>query len=56
MALRKNVLQEDNILCELYADTRSDVSDNSDNMEIYSAEGKNLEDSVITFRRNLRPQ
>jgi len=31
MALRKNVLQEDDILCELYADTRSDVSDNSDN-------------------------
>ena len=31
MALSKNVLQEDDILCELYADTRSDVSDNSDN-------------------------
>ena len=30
MALSENVLQEDNILCELYADTRSDVSDNSD--------------------------
>jgi len=25
MALRRNVLQEDNILCELYVDTRSDV-------------------------------
>ena len=31
MTLLKNVLQEDNILCELYADTRSDVSDISDN-------------------------
>jgi len=31
MALRRNVLQEDDILCELYADTHSDVSDYSDN-------------------------
>jgi len=31
MALRRNVLQEDNILCELYADTCSDVSVYSDN-------------------------
>ena len=30
MALRRNVLQEDVILCELYADARSDVSDYSD--------------------------
>ena len=30
MALRRNVLQEDDILCELYADTRSDASDYSD--------------------------
>jgi hypothetical protein len=30
MALRRSVLQDD-ILCELYVDTRSDVSDNSDN-------------------------
>jgi hypothetical protein len=29
MALRRNFLQEDDILCELYADTRSDVSDYS---------------------------
>ena len=27
MALRRNVLQEGDILCELYADTHSDVSD-----------------------------
>ena len=31
MVVCKNVLQEDDILCELYADTHSDVSDNSDN-------------------------
>jgi len=31
MALHKNVLQADNILHEFYADTCSDVSDNSDN-------------------------
>ena len=31
MALRRTVLQEDDIMCELYADTRSDVSDYSDN-------------------------
>jgi hypothetical protein len=30
MALRRNVMQEDDILCELYAYTRSDVSDFSD--------------------------
>jgi len=30
MALHRNVLQEENILCELYVDTRSDVSDYSD--------------------------
>jgi len=31
MALRRNVLRQDDILCELYADTRSDVSVYSDN-------------------------
>ena len=31
MALRKIVLEADDILHELYANTRSDVSDNSDN-------------------------
>jgi hypothetical protein len=38
MALCRNVLQEDNILCELYVDTRSDVSDYSDseNLARYS--------------------
>jgi hypothetical protein len=36
MALRRNVLQEDDILCALYADTRSDVSDYSDNESLDS--------------------
>ena len=31
MALHRNVLQEGDILCELYVDTRSDVSNYSDN-------------------------
>jgi hypothetical protein len=36
MALRRNVLQEDDILCELYVDTRSDVSDYSDDESLDS--------------------
>jgi len=36
MALHRNVLQEDNILCELYGDTRSDVSDYSDSESLDS--------------------
>jgi len=36
MALRRNVLEEDDILCELYADTRSDVSEYSDNESLDS--------------------
>ena len=36
MALRRNILQEDDILCELYADTHSDVSDYSDNESLDS--------------------
>ena len=31
MALQRNVLQEDDILCELYLDTHSIFSDYSDN-------------------------
>ena len=31
MALRRSVLKGTNILCELYVDTRSDVSANSGN-------------------------
>ena len=36
MALRRYVLQQDDILCELYADTRSDVSDYSDSESLGS--------------------
>jgi hypothetical protein len=36
MALRRNALQEDNILCELYADTRYDISVYSDNESLDS--------------------
>jgi len=36
MVLCRNVLQEDDILCELYVDTRSDVSDYSDNESVDS--------------------
>jgi hypothetical protein len=31
MAMHRNVLKEDDILCELYSDTHCDVSDYSDN-------------------------
>jgi len=36
MALHRNVLLEDDILCELYADTHFDVSDYSDNENLDS--------------------
>jgi hypothetical protein len=36
MALRGNVLQQGDILCELYMDTRSDVPDYSDNESLDS--------------------
>jgi len=36
MVSHRNVLQEDDILCELYADTRSDVSEYSDNESLDS--------------------
>jgi len=36
MALHRNVLEEDNILHELYVDTHSDVSDYSDNENLDS--------------------
>ena len=36
MAMHRNVLQEDDILYELYADTCSDVSDYSDNESLDS--------------------
>jgi hypothetical protein len=36
MALRRNVLQEDDILCELCVDTRSDIPDYSDSVSLDS--------------------
>jgi hypothetical protein len=36
MAVHRNVLQEDYILCELYADTRSNFSDYSDSESLDS--------------------
>jgi len=36
MALHRNVLQEENIFCELHADTCSEVSDYSDNESLDS--------------------
>jgi len=68
MAVRRNVLQEDDILCELYSDTRSDVSDYSDSeSDIPTSSRKQLQSSVvvvtsdsktsvITFRQKLRPK
>ena len=72
MALCRNVLQEDDILCELYSDTRS-VSEYSDSeisgsdSDIPTSSRKQLqssvvvvtsdsETSVITFRQKLRPK
>jgi len=36
MALRRNVLKEDNVLCELYVDTHSVFSDYTDNESLDS--------------------
>jgi len=46
MALRRNVLQEDDILSELYADTRSDVSDYSDS-DVPTSSRKQFQSSVV---------
>jgi len=59
MALRSTVLNEDNILCELYVDTCSDVSDNGEN-EILDSDSnvpttslhKQLRPSAIVFTSN----
>jgi len=53
MALCRNVLQEDDILCELYSDTRSDVSDYNDSessdsdRDIPTSSRKQLQSSVV---------
>ena len=52
MVVRRNVLQEDDILCELYVDRSSDVSDFSDSG---SLDSDNERDSDIpTSSRKLR--
>jgi hypothetical protein len=50
MALCKNGLQEDDVLCELYADTRSDVSDSSDNGSL----DNDSDVSTTSSRKQLR--
>ena len=52
MALCRNVLQEDDILCELYADTRSDVSDSSDNESLDSDSDSDV--SATSSRKQLQ--
>jgi hypothetical protein len=53
MALHRNVLQEDDILCELYADACSDVSDNSDNESFDSdSSQKQLRSSAIVVSKS----
>ena len=56
MASHRSVLKEDDILCELYADTRSDVSDDSDSEILESdsdvpttSSGKQLRPFAIVF-------
>ena len=56
LALHKNVLQADNIFHELYTDTHSDVSDNSDSESLdrdsdvsATSSRKQLRSSVIVF-------
>ena len=50
MALHRNVLQDDDILCELYVDTRSDVSDYSDNESF----GSDSDVSTTSSHKQLR--
>jgi len=54
MALHRNVLQEDDILCELYVDTRSDVSDSSDNESLDSDSDSDSDISTTSSRKQLR--
>jgi hypothetical protein len=50
MAVRKNVLQEDDILHELYADTCSDVSDSSNSESL----DRDSDVSATSSRKQLR--
>jgi hypothetical protein len=58
--LRRNVPQENDILCELYADTLSEVSDNSDNESLDSDSDvpttslcKQLRSSAVVVTREI---
>ena len=51
MAVHRNVLKEDDILCELYLDTCSDVSDYSDNESLDSV---SVSDVPTSLRKQLR--
>jgi hypothetical protein len=55
MALHRNVLQEGDILCELYADTHSDVSDYSDNESLDSDSGVPTTSSRKQLRSSTGP-
>jgi len=57
MALCRNVLQEDDTLCELYVDTRSDVSDYSDNesLDIDSDVPTTSSQTIVIFYWSTEP-
>ena len=55
MVLRRNVLEEEDILCELYVNTRSDVSDNSDNENLDSDSDVPTTSSRKQLRSSTRP-
>ena len=52
MALHRNVLQQDDILCELYVDTHSDVSVDSDNESMDSDSDSDV--PTTSSRKQLR--
>jgi len=55
MALRTNVPQENDILCKLYAETRSDVSDYSDNESLGSDNDVHTTSSHKQLRSSTGP-
>ena len=52
MVLHRNVLQQDDILCELYVDTHSDVSVDSDNESMDSDSDSDV--PTTSSRKQLR--
>ena len=55
MALHRNVLQEDNILCEVYDDTYSDLSGYSDNESLDSESDVPTTSSHKQLRSSIGP-